>query len=254
MSIFILTAAITDCAGKEGRDDLKVYAVKYGISEFPKKFIFYKDNSQSKLPFCWMFYYIEYKDRKILVDTGFNNEKLVQMFDIKEFKDPLQILSENGINAESITDIIITHSHFDHIGNIDRFPGARIIINKKEFNIFMKGNSLRNIREYLKNNPRVYTFENSISLFDFFRIQFVGGHSEGSSAVFFKYRDEEYCLTGDETYLMENISSLTGSGSVINHNRNIEFLKELNQSGIKPLIFHDNKYYNDLKQFIPVIP
>ncbi len=254
MSTIILTATITDCLGNGGRDDLKVFAVKYGISEFPKKFIIYGDRSHEKLPFCWMFYYIEYKDRKILVDTGFNNNKLIQMFDIREFRDPVEILAENGIPADSITDIIITHAHFDHIGNADKFPNARIIINKKELESFMKGNGLADVRKYLKGNPEVHTFENSISFLDFFRIQTIGGHTEGSSVIFFTYRDKQYCLSGDEAYLSDNINSLNGNGSVVNHNKNLSFLKELNKSGAKTLIFHDNKYYNDKKQFIQVIP
>lgn len=254
MSIILLTAITADCKGDGGKNNLKIYAVKYGVSEFPKKFIFYGDKSQDKLPFCWMFYYIEYQDRKILVDTGFNNDKLVKMFDIEDFHDPVRILSDNGIEAGSITDVIITHTHFDHIGNADKFPNARIIINKKELESFMKGNGLGEVRKYLRGNPKVHTFENSIVFLDFFRIQTIGGHSEGSSVVFFTYRDEQYCLTGDETYLYDNINSLTGNGSVVNHNKNISFLKELNKSGTKTFIFHDNKYYNNPQQFIQVLP
>ena len=254
MSLILLSAITADCAGNGGNNNLKVFAVKYGISEFPKKFIFYGDKSQDKLPFSWLFYYMEFRDRKILVDTGFNNDKLVKMFDIREFHDPVSILSENGIKAESITDVIITHAHFDHIGNADRFPNARIIINRKELEAFMKGNGLGNVRKYLKDNPKVHTFDKSITLFDFFRIHTIGGHTEGSSVVFFKYNNEEYCLTGDETYLSENISSSTGNGSVADHNKNISFIKELNKTGMKTLIFHDSKYYNDNKTFIQIIP
>jgi glyoxylase-like metal-dependent hydrolase (beta-lactamase superfamily II) len=229
MSIILLTAITTDCTGNSGKENLKIYAVKYGVSEFPEKFIFYREKSQEKLPFCWLFYYIEYNDKKILVDTGFNNEKLVKMFEIRDFADPVSILSENGIKAETITDVIITHAHFDHIGNADKFPEARIIIHKKELESIIKRNGLNDVRKYLKGNAKVITFENSISLYDFFRIQAIGGHTEGSSVVYFRYMNKDYCFTGDETYLFDNIQSLTGSGSVVNHNKNISFLKELNK-------------------------
>jgi len=254
MSIILVTAITTDCSSNSGNDELKIFAVKYGISEFPKKFIFYGDKSQDKIPFCWLLYYIEYKDRKILIDTGFNNDKLVRMFDIRNFKDPLSLLSENGVNAENITDIIITHTHFDHIGNADRFPNARIIINKKEYDSFMKGTGLSSVRKYLKANPKVTTFEKSIFFLDFFRIETIGGHTEGSSVIFFNYNNNQYCIAGDEAYLNDNFTSMIGNGSVVSHNKNISFIKEIIKSGTKTFIFHDNNYYDNKQQFIRIIP
>jgi glyoxylase-like metal-dependent hydrolase (beta-lactamase superfamily II) len=42
------------------------------------------------------------------------------------------MLSEIGIAPEAITDIVITHAHFDHMGSIAQFPNAQIIIQKTE--------------------------------------------------------------------------------------------------------------------------
>lgn len=252
MSIILISAIAADCSG--GSDKLKLFAVKYGTSEFPGKFIFYGDKSDKKLPFTWLFYYIEYGDRRILIDTGFNNETLRNMFEIRDFQDPVEILKKNGIKPESITDIIITHSHFDHIGNADKFINAKIFINKKELESFMKGNSLDHVRKYLKDNPNIQTFENSITVFDIFNIHTVGGHTSGSSVIFFNYMNKQYCITGDEIYLKENIISETGSGSVSNHDRNISFIKEIKKSGIEPLTLHSSIYYNADSGMIQIIP
>lgn len=254
MSLILLTAITANCSSNGETSELKVYAVKYGISVFPRRFIFHGDNSSEKLPFTWLFYYIEYNDRKILVDTGFNNEKLVKMFEISDFRNPVEILKENGITPESITDVIITHSHFDHIGTLNSYTNARIIINKNELNSFMSGKGLEEVRNFLKDNSKIYTFDESISLFDFFRIQRVGGHTEGSSVIFFKYKNAEYCLTGDEVYQDKNITEQKGSGSALNSKKNISFIKELNKSGARPLIFHDSRYYNETERMIRVVP
>lgn len=256
MSLILLTAitGTANCTGNSVDKNLKIYAIKYGISEFPKKFIFNGDKGSEKLPFCWMFYYVEYNDRKILIDTGFNNDKLARMFEISDFKSPVEILSENGISTESITDVIITHSHFDHIGTLNCYKNARIIINKRELDSFMKGKGLEEVRAFLKNNQKVITFDETISLFDFFSLKRIGGHTDGSSVIFFKHKGTEYCFTGDEAYLDENISQQKGNGSVINSGRNLSFLKEINKSGIKPLIFHDNRYYNDKRRMIQILP
>lgn len=254
ISLIILSSTAADCSGGSNGRELKVFAVKYGVSQFPRSFIFYGDKSRKKVPFCWLFYYIEYGDRKILVDTGFTNDKLRKMFEIEDYKDPVEILKENGINTSSITDVIITHSHFDHIGNADKFPNAKIYINKNEYSSFINGNGLNSVRNNLRSNPAVITFNSTLTLFDFFRIETIGGHTVGSSVVFFNPGKDEYCITGDEVYLNDNITSGTGNGSVSNHSRNISFINEIIKTKTKTLILHDSYYYSTEKRFIQIIP
>ncbi len=58
--------------------------------------------------------------RTILVDTGVGqkmNEKLTKIYNVDHSKhDLLSGLLEKGISAEDVTDVIITHMHFDHVG------------------------------------------------------------------------------------------------------------------------------------------
>lgn len=71
------------------------------------------------------------RKRHILVDTGFNrfagerrNRKLTVPPEIA--------LEKMGVDPSSITDVIITHLHFDHAGNLDKFPHARFHIQERE--------------------------------------------------------------------------------------------------------------------------
>jgi glyoxylase-like metal-dependent hydrolase (beta-lactamase superfamily II) len=41
-----------------------------------------------------------------------------------------------GVQPEEITDIVISHSHWDHIGGIDLFPKARVWIQKEEYRYY----------------------------------------------------------------------------------------------------------------------
>ena len=47
-------------------------------------------------------------------------------FGIPNWISPVRMLSEIGVTAEAITDIVITHAHFDHMGSIAEFPNAQI--------------------------------------------------------------------------------------------------------------------------------
>lgn len=67
-----------------------------------------------------MFY--QTKNRFILIDTGigdYHSEKFNHQFEISNTKTPLiSALKKINISPEDITDIILTHLHFDHVGGL----------------------------------------------------------------------------------------------------------------------------------------
>lgn len=74
--------------------------------------------------------------RNLLIDTGFMQEdscnSFPRKFGIPTWISPLRLLAEMGLKADDITDIVITHAHFDHMGSIAEFPNAHIYIQKSE--------------------------------------------------------------------------------------------------------------------------
>lgn len=251
-SVLITAALYTYCIGSGLK--FNIYSVKYGESMFSNRFVFYNDKSGAASKFSWMFYFIEYGEKKILIDTGFNNQKSVNIFGISNFKDPVIILNENGISPDAITDVIITHSHFDHIGNVHKFRNARIIIQSEEFAALNRDKQLADVRKFLKGNSRVTVFNDSIMLYDKFMVKKIGGHTKGSSVVFFEDGGEKYCFTGDEVYLTDNVEKNTGNGSVVDHKRNVDFINLIKKGYYKLFIFHDNRYLNSPDRVIRVFP
>jgi glyoxylase-like metal-dependent hydrolase (beta-lactamase superfamily II) len=71
--------------------------------------------------FVWL---IRGHGRDILVDTGFNAEE-AQARARKLTLNPVDALDRFGVKAADIKDVVVTHLHYDHAGNLDRFPGAR---------------------------------------------------------------------------------------------------------------------------------
>ncbi len=75
-------------------------------------------------------------DRNVLVDTGFMQEDhrsgFALKFGIPTWISPVRMLREMKLAPEAITDIVITHAHFDHMGSIAEFPNAHIYIQKSE--------------------------------------------------------------------------------------------------------------------------
>ena len=227
--IFIITliAGMVMAYPSHGEESLELFAIKYGESKYPSKYIYLGDDTQRLLDFAWMFYLIKYGDKTILVDTGFSDKKMARAYRVNHTS-PLMILRQMGVRPEDVTDVIITHSHFDHIGNVDKFPRADIYIQRDELAWFM--NSTRNsaLKDFFHHNKqRITTFESSFVLFNCFRITKIGGHTVGSSVVSFDHNNREYVLVGDECYLLDNYVSQKPIGTYYDTEKNKAFIARL---------------------------
>ena len=73
-------------------------------------------------------------NRIVLVDAGFYRDKFINSWKPQDFTKPSDALKNGlGIAPAAVTDIIITHSHWDHADGADLFPKATIWIQKEEF-------------------------------------------------------------------------------------------------------------------------
>ena len=74
--------------------------------------------------------------RNILFDSGFHRERWFKVWTIKDYLRPDEALKLAGVNPEEVTDIVISHAHWDHMGGIDLFPKAIVWIQKEEFRYY----------------------------------------------------------------------------------------------------------------------
>lgn len=70
---------------------------------------------------------VETGDRKILIDTGTGNKQAdyLRFYGIKEIVDFETELNKSGLTCEDITDVILTHLHFDHCGGCTRYNSQK---------------------------------------------------------------------------------------------------------------------------------
>lgn len=89
---------------------------------------------------------VEIGDRKILIDTGIGNkqsEKFYGHYDLNGHDSLMGSLASNGISADQITDVFLTHLHFDHCGGaivkrddelVPQFPNAIYHLTESHWN------------------------------------------------------------------------------------------------------------------------
>ncbi len=65
---------------------------------------------------------IQSEDKVVVVDTGigdYHDEKFQRNFDVRSPVNPLeQALNSVGLTCDDVTDLVISHLHFDHVGGI----------------------------------------------------------------------------------------------------------------------------------------
>lgn len=210
----------------------KIYALEYGKSVYPTELLNSKSNVKSQ-NILWLFYYIETTKKKILIDTGFTENKYIKTFGIENYQNPKSILESIGVSTEEITDIIITHSHFDHMGGIHLFPNAKIFIQSKELDYLYS----REMNQSYEKVLNIRSLRNSIEKLgpnfyfsDYLTIYFSGGHTIGSQVVHLKFDNKEYFITGDECYFANECISGIGLNpkAAYNLENNKNFISKLN--------------------------
>ena len=116
----------------------EIYAISYGVlPDFPVASLVAGADKARKLDIQMMVWLLKGPaGRNILVDAGFYRDKFVQRWKPKDFVKPSEAIAKVGLKPADITDIIITHIHWDHLDGADLFPNTRLWIQHDEYSYY----------------------------------------------------------------------------------------------------------------------
>jgi glyoxylase-like metal-dependent hydrolase (beta-lactamase superfamily II) len=115
----------------------QVYAMRYARNLTRRVFDNFlnrdmiRDVHDGPVPVDYHVWIIRNAHRTVLVDTGFGARAAAErgrQLDV----DPIEALGRLGIDADTLEDVILTHLHFDHAGNLGRFGRARLHVQDAE--------------------------------------------------------------------------------------------------------------------------
>ena len=146
---------------------------------------------------------IQYQDRNILVDTGIGtkyDDKFKKIYAVED--DPYNLtraLEKAGLTAEAITDVILTHLHFDHTGGsttrnakgavVPTFPNARYYVQKSQYEWALNPSEKDRASFFPENYVPLYEagqlelLDGDGELFPGIRVMTVTGHTPGQQMV-----------------------------------------------------------------------
>ena len=155
--------------------------------------------------------------RTFVIDTGFN--EIAAGRRRREFlRSPLAGLRLLGVDAAKVEDVVITHLHYDHVGNFDLFPGARFHLQDRELayatgrymavDFFSHAYELDEVIAMVRNvyAGRVEFHDGDVEIAPGFSVHHIGGHTKGLQSVRIWTRVGWVVLASDASHYYANMS------------------------------------------------
>jgi glyoxylase-like metal-dependent hydrolase (beta-lactamase superfamily II) len=117
--------------------EYSIQAIRYASSPgFPVSGLVMGAPDGEKVDIAMVVWLIRGGGHNVLFDSGFHRESWLKYFPMVEFVRPDQAVASAGVKPEEMTDVVISHAHWDHMGGIDLFPKATVWIQKEEFRYY----------------------------------------------------------------------------------------------------------------------
>lgn len=110
----------------------RIYAVRYGhLDRASDQNFLGGDDHAHPMPLDYYVWVIRSAERTIVVDTGFDAAAAARRG--RSLLRPVGAgLSALGVEPAAVRDVVITHMHYDHAGNVPLFPAARFHVQDAE--------------------------------------------------------------------------------------------------------------------------
>jgi glyoxylase-like metal-dependent hydrolase (beta-lactamase superfamily II) len=115
----------------------EVYAVEYAVlPQFPVASLVQGADRARRLDIACYVWVIKGGGHTVLFDSGFYRDKFLTQWKPQNFVKPSDALAKLGIKPEDVTDLIISHAHWDHADGADLFPKAQVWIQTDEYQYY----------------------------------------------------------------------------------------------------------------------
>jgi glyoxylase-like metal-dependent hydrolase (beta-lactamase superfamily II) len=199
--------------------DYELFAIRYAMRNAQRRDHFIGgDPHDGPMPMDYFLWVAVSPERTFIIDCGFTAEVAAQRK--RTFlRCPIDALKLLNVDAEEIRDVILTHLHYDHVGNFHRFPKAQFHLQEPEIHYatgrYMKYPRLSHSFEVedvcgivrLNYARRVVFHNGSAELAPGISLHAAGGHSAGLQFVRVHTKRGWVVVASDVTHFYENLES-----------------------------------------------
>ena len=208
---------------------------------------------------------VQSKDKLVLIDTGVGNKHLDIMSDYG-FRDIIQFeteLQKLGFSCNDVTDVILTHLHFDHCGGctwIDRkfelqltFPNATHWVSEAQWKNMLNPN-LREENAYFMadimpafKQEKLKLITDTERICDEIELRLFSGHTEGQIVPYIFDQNRTFVFVGDVIPTAANIPLDWLSAYDVNQIQAIEEKQKLLEEAVaqKQILIFEHDVYTE---------
>jgi glyoxylase-like metal-dependent hydrolase (beta-lactamase superfamily II) len=133
----LLAALAATVLGAASTPEYSIQAIRYGNSpDVSVADLVIGGPKDEKIDLVFVVWLIRGGGRNILFDSGFHRARWFKEWNIKDYLRPDEAVRLAGVKPEEVTDVVISHAHWDHMGGIDLFPKATVWIQREEFRYY----------------------------------------------------------------------------------------------------------------------
>jgi glyoxylase-like metal-dependent hydrolase (beta-lactamase superfamily II) len=195
----------------------EVYALRYAtVKQFPVRSLVAGADNDRRMDIAMMVWLLKGGGRNVLVDAGFYRDGFIQRWKPADFVRPSQTIAALGLKPEDITDIIVSHVHWDHMDGIDLFPKAKIWIQAEEYGYYVN-------EDGTPAHPGIDTVDAGVlaAMRKAGRVSFVDGDAKEVLPGITAY------LGGRHTYASQYVGVHTAAGTVVVASDNLYLYENL---------------------------
>jgi glyoxylase-like metal-dependent hydrolase (beta-lactamase superfamily II) len=219
--LLILSLAVPAATSPE----YSIQAVRYASAEDEVAGLVMGAPKGEKINIAMVVWLIRRGGHNILFDSGYHRDTFLRYFPSTEYLRPDEAVKLAGVQPEEITDIVISHAHWDHMGGIDLFPKATVWIQKEEFRYYTGdawqpggnhgGIDPEDVQQLVKLNTegrlRLVDGDN-VEIFPGIRV-YTGGRHTYASQYLRVEGNPPFVLASDNCYLYRNLAEHKASAT-----------------------------------------
>ena len=195
----------------------ELFAVRVARAPAAKRELFIVDETRPELiEIAFAFWVVRDETRVILIDTGFKQEMGVG-WQITDYQSPIASLQQLGIAPGDVTDVVITHDHWDHVGELGQFPVATVWLTEATLLVLERpaGARMPELRDVLRRarrEDRLRVLRSAEQVTSYLAVVPVGLHTEGFQYVVMARADGIWVISSDVGPLRASFEQLLPSG------------------------------------------
>ncbi|MFK7985061.1 MAG: MBL fold metallo-hydrolase [Sandaracinaceae bacterium] len=203
-------------------DAWQVFALEHAASEgVPASRLVADAEPTERVEMSWGFFAVVGHGHVVLVDTGTDalasprRETLQRRWGVVRSVSVVEALARIGIAPGAVTDVILTHYHWDHSEGLIRFPNARVHVQQAEW---------PRVSGWVRNtvsDDRVRPFSRRTTVADSLLVRVAGAHTRNHVFVEVPCADRRVIIVGDAVYLPRNIDPGTAVAVTGNTERTV---------------------------------